>query len=77
MDWGNAAELLHFVPSPVSVSGLRHRTPAEVVSCAKGVKKKSASIHKSNIVDTAFALLKFALLESYISVIFIGQLLNT
>lgn len=43
--------------------GLKYRTYTEVHSCAKGVKikikkkKKKASIHKSNIVDTAFALL--------------------
>lgn len=38
------------------VSGLRYRTSAEVVSCAKGVQKRIASIQKSNLVDTAFAL---------------------
>lgn len=58
-------------------SGLRYRTSAEVVSCAEGVQKKFASIQKSNLVDDCICTVQFALLESYRSVIFIGQLFPT
>jgi len=55
----NTAELLHFVPSRIGTSAwprVQHGS-AGCFMYKKGFLKRIASIHESNIVDTAFALL--------------------